>query len=32
MAVLSDDLWIHDVRRTVADALLNRIGGAAVGR
>ena len=24
--VLPDDVTIHDVRRTVADALLNRIG------
>lgn len=26
VAVLFDDVWIHDVRRTVADALFNRIG------
>jgi integrase len=26
VAVLSDDVTIHDIRRTVADALLNRIG------
>jgi hypothetical protein len=25
-AVLPDDVNIHDIRRTVADALLNRIG------
>ena len=25
-AVLPDDVTIHDIRRTVADALLNRIG------
>jgi len=27
-AVLPDDLSIHDLRRTVADALLNRLGAA----
>jgi len=26
VAVLPDDVRIHDIRRTVADALLNRIG------
>ena len=27
-AALAADVWIHDVRRTVADALLNRLGAA----
>ena len=26
VAVLPDDVTIHDIRRTVADSLLNRIG------
>ena len=26
VAVLPDDVRVHDIRRTVADALLNRIG------